>query len=365
MLQIPISTRTISFAGVESGGTIGPYYAEPAEGDEAVFLTNTSYFAGGASRPKEIVERRFSSGDEMVRALRRGDVDVVDRINLWELEKFRELPGVEVKRYAVPLVHCLVPNPKGALSSRRAFRRALVYGINREAILRLLVRNAEIPGCRVISGPFSAGVTVDDPLDYAYDKSIEPRTYEPHLAVALAEVAFKEYVEAEQKKGEAVKDVPETVLAHPATEMARLAVRQIQRQLKIVGIHVTLKELGPEFPAQIPEDVDLLYAELAMWEPIVDAERLLGDDGMTGEASPYMRQALLRLRQSVDWPTVGRQLRKIHDLAHSEVTIIPLWQLSDYFAHVSDLEGPGDTPVTLYQYVEEWRASSQTTSNKK
>lgn len=144
-----------------------------------------------------------------------------------------------------------------------------------------------------------------------------------------------------------------------------MAVRQIQRHLKSAGIQIELRELGPEVPDRIPEDVDLLYAELAMWEPIVDAERLLGEDGLLGEASPYMRQALLQLRRSVDWPTVGEQLRDIHRLAHSEVTIIPLWQMSDYFAHVSDLEGLGDSPVTLYQYVEEWQPNSQNASRRK
>ena len=357
MLQTPIATRTTSFGGVETGATIGPYYKDSSEGAQTVFLTNTSYFAGGASRPKEIVEQQFLKGHDMVTALRRGDIDVVDRINLWELDEFRELPNVDVKRYTVPLVHCLIPNPKRPLASRRPFRRALVYGINREAILNLLVHNQEVPGCQIVSGPFSAGVTIDDPLDYAYDNSIAPRPYEPHLAVALAELAFKEYAEAQKKKEKPVTAVPETILAHPATETARMAVKQIQRQLKLIGLDIQLKELGPEIPDRIPEDVDLLYAELAMWEPIVDAERLLGEDGLLGEASPYMRQALMRLRQSVDWPTVGRQLRDIHQLAHSEVTIIPLWQLSDYFAHVRGLEGLGDSPVTLYQNVEEWQAT--------
>ena len=380
MLQTPIKTWTSSFAGVETGGTLGPYYVDSADGDETVFLTNTSYFAGGASRPKEIVERRFSKGHELLTALRRGEIDVIDRINLWELPNYREVREIQVKRYAVPLIHCLVPNPKRPLSSRRAFRRALTYGINREAILSLLVHEQEIPGCQVISGPFSAGVTVDDPLDYAYDTSISPRTYEPHLAVALAEVAFAEYVESLKKKGEGegeeegdekgeekepVVEVPKTVLAHPGTEMARMACRQIQRQLKLIGIEIELKELGAELPDRVPEGVDLLYAELAMWEPIVDAERLLGEEGIIGDASPYMRQALMRLRQSVDWPSVGRQLRDIHQLAHSEVTIIPLWQLSDYFAHVRDLEGIGDSPVTLYQNVEEWRTSSRRAAAKK
>lgn len=368
LLQTPIAAQAVTFGGAEAAAeeeaTIGPYSLEGSQDGETTYLANNSYFAGAASRPKEIVERRFATGDDMIQALRRGDVDVVDRINLWELEKFRALRGVQVKRYAVPLIHCLIPNPKRPLSSRRTFRRALVYGINREAILGILVRGEKIPGCQIVSGPFSAGVATDDPLDYAYDNSIAPRTYEPQLAVVLAQAAFNELVDAAKKKGEKVEAIPETVLAYPATATAKLAAGQIQQHLKVVGINVRLKELGPAVPDRIPEDVDLLYAELAMWEPIVDAERLLGEDGIMGEASPYMRQALMRLRQSVDWPTVGKQLRDIHQLAHSEVTIIPLWQLSDYFAHVTGLEGLGDAPVTLYQHIEEWQASSQIASKK-
>ncbi|MDI9444491.1 MAG: hypothetical protein QM844_10025, partial [Planctomycetota bacterium] len=161
--------------------------------------------------------------------------------------------------------------------------------------------------------------------------------------------------EARKKAGEPAGDAPKTVLAYQASEAARLAVAEIRRQLKIVGIVLELRELGDAAPERIPADVDLLYAELAMWEPIVDAERLLGEGGLAGEASPYMRQALLRLRQSVDWPTVGRQLREIHRIAHAEASIIPLWQMTDHFAHTDRLEGIGPSPVTLYQDIENWQ----------
>ncbi|MGI6417323.1 MAG: ABC transporter substrate-binding protein [Thermoguttaceae bacterium] len=355
MLQTAVYPNESGSAESLRANAIGPYYLESSSGDEAVFLANPSYFAGGPARAKEIVERRFRTGAEEIRALRRGEIDVIDRLNPWEVGQAREIPGAVVRRYAVPLVHCLIPNPKRPLTSRRAFRRALVYGINREAILGLLTRGAELPGCRVVSGPFLAGVDIDDPLDYAYEESIEPRGYEPHLAITLAEVARRELAEARKKAGEPAGDAPKTVLAYQASEAARLAVAEIRRQLKIVGIVLELRELGDAAPERIPADVDLLYAELAMWEPIVDAERLLGEGGLAGEASPYMRQALLRLRQSVDWPTVGRQLREIHRLAHAEASIIPLWQMTDHFAHVDRLEGIGPSPVTLYQDIENWQ----------
>ncbi len=36
----------------------------------------------------------------------------------------------------------------------------------------------------------------------------------------------------------------------------------------------------------MPEDIDLLYVEAAMWEPVIDARRLLDVDGLAGSASP-------------------------------------------------------------------------------
>ena len=63
------------------------------------------------------------------------------------------------------------------------FRRALMYGTNRQDILAgELLEGLESDGCRVLSGPFPAGLAQNDPLGYAYDQSIEPRPYEPPLA---------------------------------------------------------------------------------------------------------------------------------------------------------------------------------------
>ena len=48
-----------------------------------------------------------------------------------------------------------------------------------------LLESLEVPGCRVLSGPFPAGLEDNDPLGYAYDQSILPRRYEPRLAKLL------------------------------------------------------------------------------------------------------------------------------------------------------------------------------------
>ncbi len=126
-----------------------------------------------------------------------------------------------------------------------------------------------------------------------------------------------------------------------------------------MGIPVRLDELPAGVPARLNDKIDLLYAELAMWEPVVDARRLLDRDGLAGSCSPYMSLALKQLEQAADWPAVGLKLRQIHQLAHAEVAIVPLWQLSDFFAYRRTLSGLGPRPVTLYQHVESWKVQFQ------
>ena len=60
-------------------------------------------------------------------------------------------------------------------------RRALLFGIHRESILNTqLLRNRELAGARIVSGPFPTG--------YAYNNAVDARPYEPRVAVMLASV---------------------------------------------------------------------------------------------------------------------------------------------------------------------------------
>ena len=334
----------------------GPYLVDSPKREPDTqtveYVANKQYFATTPGRPKEITERYFDQGTRALLALKHREVDVLDRVNPWDLAKFRAEKDLVLKRYAAPLVHCLVPNMNRPLTKRRGFRRALVFAINREAVLDRLLDGEEVAGCQVVTGPFSRGIAGNDPLNYAYDDSIAPRQYEPRLAIALAQVALQELAaETEQE----LTEIPELVLAYPDHEIARIAVNAIQRQLKLVGIPVVLEALQAGIPQKIPDSVDLLYAEMAVWEPLVDARRLLGNDGPAGGSSPYMDLALRQLEEAPDWPRVGRKLRQIHRIAHVEVALVPLWQLTDHLAHHRTFQGIEDAPVSLYQNVENWR----------
>ncbi|MFZ1935531.1 MAG: ABC transporter substrate-binding protein [Thermoguttaceae bacterium] len=381
MLQIVLTPRGASVKPGEMPPTNGPFTVQSRSPRETVFAANPQYFAAVAGQPNEIVERRYPSVAKAVEALRRGEIQVLDRVNPWSLAALRADPHLIVQAYACPLVHCLIPNLHRPIVSDRAFRRALIYGIFRQGILQQILGGVDAPGCVVTSSPFPLGVDSSDPMGYASDDSIEPRPYLPRLTVALAGVTLKYYLDAQKdaaKKNAANQDaakkdpakkpkkpsLPPLVLAYPRDEVAAAACASIQKQLKLVDITIVLKPLDGPMPARVPDDVDLLYAELPMWEPLVDARRVLGEEGIAGGCSPFMTLALRQLDEAVDWKQVRECLHAVHRISFDDAAIIPLWQLVEYFACHDSIKGVAPRPVSLYQNVEQWRAPFQYPADK-
>jgi ABC-type transport system substrate-binding protein/Flp pilus assembly protein TadD len=333
----------------------GPYMVHSKGEDETRYVVNDRDGGGAASRPREIAERYFREKGKALSALRQGRIQIIDRLAPWEVQVARGARGLVVEPYAAPLVHCLVPNLRKPLTANRTFRRALVYGLDRAGLLDTLCGGRELPGARVISGPFAATLGSDRSIHYAYDDMIKPREYDPRLGLMLAAQAAEEVSPAEKARGREFKGLS-LLLAHPGDPVARLACSTIRQQLQLVGIAVSLKELAPGASCRVTDDVDLVYAELAAWEPVVDARRILGEDGLAGGCSPYMSLALRQLESASDWGEVRSRMRQIHRVAHQEVALVPLYQLTDHFAYHESIQGIGTRPVTLYQNVQQWQA---------
>lgn len=333
----------------------GPYLVHSSGEGETRYVVNEQNGAA-ANRPREISERHFREKGKALSALRQGRIQVIDRLSPWEVQLARGARGLVVEPYAVPLVHCLVPNVRKPLTGNRTFRRALVYGIDRAAVLDNLCGGRELPGARVISGPFAATLGSERSIHYAYDDIIKPREYDPRLALTLAAQAADEVTQAEKARGREFKGLTSLVLAHPGDPVARSACGTIRQQLQLVGITVSLKELAPGAAARVTDDVDLVYAELAAWEPVVDARRILGEEGLAGGCSAYMSLALRQLEAASDWSEVRSRMRQIHRVAHQDVAMVPLYQLTDHLAYHESIQGIGTRPVTLYQNVQQWQA---------
>src|SRR5262249_34433555 len=155
----------------------------------------------------------------------------------------------------------LIPNLNRPLLAKREFRRALCYGIDRKWIVnRVLLGGNSLPGFDILSGPFPTGLSLSDPIRYAYNSQGHPRPFEPRLSAILATVAWasvqnpdkgKDHKEGDQAKSDAqeksaVTNLPELSLAHPSDPIARVACQSIQAQLAREGITVKLHELTTE-----------------------------------------------------------------------------------------------------------------------
>jgi hypothetical protein len=324
--------------------------------------------------PETIIEKYYKSEELAFAHLLGGELDVVASVPPWQLSRFQQAEGVRVSPYRLPTIHVLIPNYEKPIMRRREFRRAICYGMDRRQILQdILLGGQRRPGFRVLSGPLPAGVTLTDPVGYAYNQGLQPRGYEPRLAAVLATVARKSLAKLEaarnqdqasaeqaaEQGGDTNDEQPETppeplVLVHPSSPVATLACQTLKLQLSAVGIPVKLLPLSPDV-ALADTNYDIRYAELALWEPIVDARRLLGPMGRAGNCSSSMSLALSDVDQADNWKEARTRLQEVHQIAFNDLQVIPLWQTVDFFAHRDNLRGIGKTPVTLYQNVADWQ----------
>ena len=139
-----------------------------------------------------------------------------------------------------------------------------------------------------------------------------------------------------------------------------MACQAIAGHLKRIGIPIRLREWEPaDDAAAADRDYDLLYARLAMWEPLVDARRLLDGRLMGNIASPYMIQALTELSQARNSNETRQRLYEIHRLAHDDLPVIPLWQTIPHYAFRPTLRGLGEQPAMIYQQIEAWQIEAE------
>jgi len=343
-----------SWFGGEPGSPSGDYRRDVVEGDLIRYTLVGEQRT--VSQPREIVEIRTESASDGVSKLLRGEVDVLDQLFPADAVRLQDNLKIAVANYPLPSVHMLVPCSEHAFLADRMFRRALVYGTNRQDILAgELLESLKVPGCQVLSGPFPAGIEPNDPLGYAYDKKISARRYEPRLAKLLMTMVSNRFEGEATRKKEAAPELKPIRLAFPPENMSRTACEAIKTQWELLDLVVELVELpvGEAFPE--PGTADLAYVAAAVWEPIIDARRVLGPSGIAGSTDQLVGLGLRRLEESRNWKDARDRLLDLHFIANNELPVIPLWQLVDSYAYNRNLAGVGSDIVSLYQNSDKWR----------
>lgn len=355
LLQIPVDG---SWFGDEPGTPTGDYKPE-ASGDEKDV---TRYVLRAApkveTQPREIVETRVPSGAEGVSMLLQGELDVMDQLFPADAIRLSKSKNIKVVKYPLPTVHMLVPCSDHPYLAERTFRRALLYGINREDILTgELLEGLRFDGCRVLSGPFPAGIELNDPLGYAYDQNIPPRPYEPPLAKLLLAMNFNQMKSFASRKKEEPPEMTPIRLAFPADNLSRVACEAISSQWELLGLEIKLVELpiGRTFPEPDEDIADIVYVSAAVWEPVIDARRVLGPEGLAASSDQLVGLGLRRLEEAKNWREVRDRLLDLHWITHHELPVLPLWQMVDSYAYRRELIGVGSDIVSLYQNASNWR----------
>ena len=328
----------------------------------AVDTKETSYTIRGPKptngQPLEIVEVFYDDPKRAVNDLLRGELDVLDQLYPADAKRLAIDPRIRIGGYALPTVHMLVPISDNPYLAKDKFKRALLYGSNREAMLQgELLNSTRVEDGRLISGPFPVGIGGADPLSYAYDPEVLPTGYNPQLAKLLFVMTQRELDEAAKKIDEIPPVLDKLIVACPDFEFARVAVQAMIQQWAIVGIKAEMLILPPgkSFDANTP--CDLLYVTATLWEPATDIERLLGATGLAATDNPFIVQGLEKLRGARNWKDVRNSLQDLHRLIDFHLPILPLWQITDRFAASRYVEGMEEAPVSLYENVGQWRVN--------
>lgn len=344
----------------------------------ASFRYNESYVLPFGTGAKLIHEQTITDTSEGIQQLAARKIAAIDRLAPWEISSSLKVSkDFQIGQYAHPTVHFLVPNRNKPLPASRTFRRALLYGLNREAILKELAPQ-HAGDVQLLSGAMPRGVAGTAPIGYGYDLSVSPRIYDAKLAVALALMSItnardKGLLKEEERpkvprKAQIASDMPELVLAYPENTASELAARLIWRYWEMIGIPVRIIPYSQAEPIGRGTKVDFWYVPCQVTEPMFDAHAILSKDGLAGASSVYMELALEKLRQAQTWPEISTALQEIHRLTHEETSVLPLWQWRDCFIVHRELTGvlqrdalpsrddsiARNELIHFYQNVEHW-----------
>lgn len=95
--------------------------------------------------------------------------------------------------------------------------------------------------------------------------------------------------------------------------------------------------------------------EVTIEEPLVDARKLIGSSGVATNVSAPIEQTLRRLDYARSWRQACADLRRLHRQVRVDLSIIPLWQVTEFYAFRNSTRNLGRELIHLYQNVDRWK----------
>lgn len=340
--------------GDENGETVrNGFYVQTGEDNGAnVYELNEMYPRHSDHQHPVIVEEVFENGSDAVDQLLAGNIDVLDRVPNADLLKIRENERVQARPYILPTVHMLIPKIRAEAGKDPSFKNGLSHAIDRNLLVKDVISGGQpVDGCEVISGPFPIGSEDNDQIAYAYDLKVRPLAFNSEMGMVMVDLALR----ARPPVRPEPLPSPKLVIAYPSGSVASNSAAAIARMWTEIGVETTTRELkrGETIP---PDDNwDFLYLEVTMEEPLVDASNVIGPEGIATMVSAPIEQTLRNLSYARSWQRACADLRRLHRQTAVDLSVVPLYQVREYFAYRDTVRAIGRDLIHLYQNVDRWK----------
>lgn len=202
----------------------GPFkFVERLPGDRIVYEANLDYWREGKPGVANLTFRTIPDVTTRVAAVQTGEVDIVNRLTIDDVQILQGASNVEIISYPNDRVYYVgfknVGNGVGTSLEDALVRQAMNYAVNKEGLINGIFGGEAVP---------ISGFTVSSNL--GYDDAIQPYSYDPDRArELLAEAGYEEGFEIGMGcPTDAYTNINFVCLA-------------IQRDLGAVGIEVVLE----------------------------------------------------------------------------------------------------------------------------
>ena len=261
---------------------------------------------------------------------------VIDRVWPWEVHRLSHSAALTIEPYGATSMLWVVFNPKSPRVADPLVRWALARSIDRAHIVEDLCDGDP------------SGIAW--PLDTFAPRRWTPKhgtiPYEPETLVAALGAGRSRDPRSDGRRAK-------IVLAHGRDPLATRTAEALQDQWQLAGLGptVTLRPTDT-FP---PDDAwDAYVVTWYRFDPRWDTWRLLGPGGLSGPPS-------LRLRRVLQTGVVAREpdpskwIAAVAETTEAEATVIPLWEVQEFFGRAPEMNGLGKNPTVLYENVMTWK----------
>lgn len=387
-IQVQLSRSTLNPEGLLPRTLRGSDVVDLTQGDFQQQPTSdsdvTSYVRRNKAKKSDVgdlTESLFDDPTDACDALADGRLDLVDRIHPGDYDRLAANPDLQLIPYRLPTIHGLVFSDREPLLRNATFRRGLLYGIDRQSFLNQELTGTRKQTAQLLSGFAPIGRSENDPLGYAYNPMVKPRSYDPSLAVVLMRLAMRTSKSKQHKSSEAdtepTRDAnaassadvnadanidehdpnafPSLTLAYPDSHIAAAACESIASNWRRLGLPIKLRPLSPGHASPKDGQWDLLYIEATIEEPLVDLPELVLGHRILGRHGGLVWHAMRQLQEANSLEEVRDEFAKIHRLTFDHTPILPLWQIIEHIAVREGFSGPSGSPISLYEDIDKWR----------